>query len=417
MQDLLQVCPQIVHAPEHPPLSKRCQSSLRLWRSSQLQQTEAPPSPLHKLAYEFRLNPTQIEKIQPIRHYPKWEADVEIRIARKKEEAAEEDDLAEEEVRVYSDGSAIDGGVGAAAVLMKNGEVKDELRFYLGKVKERTVYEGEVVGMILAIELVRRAGGDGTMALGVDNQAAIRATKAFQSKAGHYLMDKFHDDLHAVIPDEDGRKLVVRWSPGHTGIEGNEAADERAKRAARGDASAGKLLPKSLRTAAKLPSILPISKSSTLQSFQSKIKKKAEKVVIRSPRYTTLQSIDPTAPSKHFANMIDRLPRRHSLLLFQLRTGHTPLNKHLHRIAKSPTAVCQQCNEGNESVHHFLFTCSTYTRQRNTLRSELGVKAQHMQHILNDPKCLKSLFKFIASTRRFTSSFGDVSPPKQLNKK
>jgi hypothetical protein len=47
------------------------------------------------------------------------------------------------------------------------------------------VYEGELVGMILAVYLIKEEGGKGTLALGVDNQAAIKATGAFNSKAGH----------------------------------------------------------------------------------------------------------------------------------------------------------------------------------------------------------------------------------------
>ncbi|KAG1851431.1 hypothetical protein DFJ58DRAFT_728872 [Suillus subalutaceus] len=147
----------------------------------------ATPSPLHKLLYKFKINPTQMENILPVHHYPKWEADVEICIARK-EEAAEEDKLADEELRVYLDGSAIEGGVGAAAVLMQGEEVRDKLRFHLGKDSEHTVYEGEIIGMILAVELLRRAGGEGTMALGVDNQAVIHATKSFNSQPGHYII-------------------------------------------------------------------------------------------------------------------------------------------------------------------------------------------------------------------------------------
>jgi hypothetical protein len=50
----------------------------------------------------------------------------------------------------------------------------DERRFYLGKIEEHTVYEGEIVGMILAVELLkerlrRRGRTRPTMALGVDN--------------------------------------------------------------------------------------------------------------------------------------------------------------------------------------------------------------------------------------------------------
>ncbi|KAG1765679.1 hypothetical protein EDD22DRAFT_738844, partial [Suillus occidentalis] len=110
----------------------------------------------------------------------------------------------------------------------------------LGSDEEHTVYEAELVGMILAIQMLKEEGGSrgGTMALGVDNQVAILATTAFQSRPGHHLVDTFHDDL----------KLVIRWSPGHKGIPGNEAADEEAKKAASGDSSNTHELPKSLLT-------------------------------------------------------------------------------------------------------------------------------------------------------------------------
>ncbi|KAG2741300.1 hypothetical protein P692DRAFT_20680544, partial [Suillus brevipes Sb2] len=82
---------------------------------------------------------------------------------------------------------------------MEGGRIIRESRFYLGTVDEHTVYEGEVVGMILAVKLLeeemRARGGRRTMALGADNQAAIRSTHIFQSKPGHYLMDKFHNEL------------------------------------------------------------------------------------------------------------------------------------------------------------------------------------------------------------------------------
>jgi hypothetical protein len=68
------------------------------------------------------------------------------------------------------------------------------------------------------------------MALGADNQAAIRATQAFNSKSGHYLMDIFHDDLRTIIPEFDQRKLTIHWTPGHCGITGNEAAPSSASK-------------------------------------------------------------------------------------------------------------------------------------------------------------------------------------------
>ncbi|KAG2141312.1 hypothetical protein DEU56DRAFT_911420 [Suillus clintonianus] len=61
-------------------------------------------------------NPSKIEKIAPVRHYTKWEPDVDTRIADTKERAAKEDEEATEDLRVYSDGYATEGKVGGAAV-------------------------------------------------------------------------------------------------------------------------------------------------------------------------------------------------------------------------------------------------------------------------------------------------------------
>lgn len=217
------------------------------------------PSPIHKTFNEFKINST--ETIQSVRHLSELTTDVETHIAETKERAYKEDEMAREELRAYSDGSMIDGGVGGAAVLMKGKEKIRERRFYLGSADKYTVYEGEVVGMILAVKLLldeklKRGGRRRTMALGVDNQEAIKATGASQSKPGHCLMDFFHDDLHNLLLYDNNDKLIVRWSAGHIGIPGNKQADEQAKRAARGEISETHLLPTSLCSPNDTPIIL-----------------------------------------------------------------------------------------------------------------------------------------------------------------
>lgn len=102
----------------------------------------------------------------------------------------------------------------------------------------------------------------------------------------------------------------------------------------------------------------------------------------QSPRYPRLRTIDPSAPSKHFADLISKLPRKHSSLIFQLRTGHVLLNKHLHRISKSPALICPACRQKEESVHYrdFILECSAYTRHRNSFRASLCRKT-YPQHV------------------------------------
>ena len=51
----------------------------------------------------------------------------------------------------------------------------------------------------------------------------------------------------------------------------------------------------------------------------------------------------------------------HLKKLFQLRVGLSCLNAHKnhHNFADTPSAACR-CQEGNETTHHFLFTCTFF---------------------------------------------------------
>ncbi|KAG2043292.1 hypothetical protein BDR03DRAFT_909915, partial [Suillus americanus] len=92
---------------------------------------------------------------------------------------------------------------------------------------------------------------------------------------------------------------------------------------------------------------------------------------------------------------------------FQLRTGHAPLNKHLHRITKISSPTCQQCHQPEETVHHFLIACPVYARQHHALQNELSPRASR----LNNRKCIKPLLRFILSTHGLEQIFRDVTPP------
>ncbi|KAG2755646.1 hypothetical protein P692DRAFT_20844482 [Suillus brevipes Sb2] len=98
-----------VHANKRP-LAKGIKNAYDYGKERDVKGKKRYPSPLHKLVYKFRINPSKVEKIDPVRHYPKWEPDVDIHIAEKAETAKIEDRLADENLRAYSDGSMVDGG-------------------------------------------------------------------------------------------------------------------------------------------------------------------------------------------------------------------------------------------------------------------------------------------------------------------
>ena len=67
--------------------------------------------------YKFKLKPDLLEKIEAIRQDPKWESDIAIRVAEKKEKAKSEESEDKSHIKVYMDSSRINGQIGAAAVL------------------------------------------------------------------------------------------------------------------------------------------------------------------------------------------------------------------------------------------------------------------------------------------------------------
>ena len=148
----------------------------------------------------YEVHPDNTETIQPVRQTPKWNAAFKVRIAPTKDQATDEESGDSAPVRIFSDGSGIEGNIGAAAVLYcrKNGaETKHVLRYYLGPETRHTVYEAEVAGEIMAQELLyhQTRGFGRHVSMYVDNQASILSTRTISPNPGHYLLDILHAKL------------------------------------------------------------------------------------------------------------------------------------------------------------------------------------------------------------------------------
>ena len=92
--------------------------------------------------------------------------------------------------QLYSDGSGLDGQVGAAVVLFIQGEEPKVVRFHLGTTADHTVYEAELMGLLLALHLLCSEQDVTRAIIRLDNQAVLHVLTTCESGLAQSIIDK-----------------------------------------------------------------------------------------------------------------------------------------------------------------------------------------------------------------------------------
>ena len=364
--------------------------------------TKRHKAPLHDLMQTFNIKPNALETVATTGGNPatRHKRPFKIEIAKDKKASVAADAEGMERIRVYSDGSAQEGKVGAAAVLIYPGKETRKLHYHLGTVEHHTVFEAELVGMILGLHLIKTQKSRTSYSLGADNQAALTAAATPGNKSGHYLADLLLTAAFKLqkVNGTANYSLLLRWTAGHMKIEGNEMADEEAKAAAEGLTSEALSLPRALRKPLKQ------NKSAAKQSHNSKLKAAWHKEWQKSPRAWKLKHIDPSLPSPKFLKLTSNpeISRKGASWLYQIRTGHFPLNAYLHRFKRMESASCPACGHSNETPQHFILDCPAYAHERWSLISGKSQKNREYAAIIGKTENAIELIAYIQATGRLT---------------
>jgi len=99
------------------------------------------------------------------------------------------------------------------------------------------------------LHIASRHGERKSFAIGVDNQATLKAFHSDLRSSAHHLAREVRRITNRALKKRGNtnHKLTLRWTAGHEGIPGNELADAEAKKAASGLTSDKHSLPAYLR--------------------------------------------------------------------------------------------------------------------------------------------------------------------------
>ena len=229
----------------------------------------------------------------------------------------------------FTDGSKTDHGVGCG-VFGPNTEL------FVAMGKWPTVFQAEVHAITLCARVNLEKGLAGAhIAIFSDSQAALKALQSWTFKSRQVL--ECYETLQKL---STRNKVTLYWVPGHKGIEGNEKADELAR--------------KGSSTTMVGPEPFCGIGWSTVKSL---IK---DKEIRRRNVYWNCS--DGLKQSKLLINPFSykealSYSRYELRVLTGFLTGHFGLNYHLRKLALSNTTICRLCLEDDETTLHVLCDC------------------------------------------------------------
>ena len=280
-------------------------------------------------------------------------------------------------ITCYTDGSKLESRCGAGYVITTNnnntiiGEASYRLPDYC------SVYQAELTAIREACNFIKEETNKHII-IWTDSLSSLMAIRSNNIRSKTVV-----NCLTAIRNIATTNTVELRWIAAHTGLWGNERADELAK------------------LGSTLDNILfcPFPQSRIKHLINSKVQVLDNNKWTKNKHNHTDSIIGSNEPSVISQLNNNYIKKRNSYrTILHMITGHCGLNKHLHNIKRSDTKMCPNCEETEETVEHFLGQCpATALLRENTFYHHYLTSRDIFRRY-----SLSSIIKFIRLTNRFS---------------
>lgn len=278
------------------------------------------------------------------------------------------------DTEIYTDGSKINGKVGAAAVIFQNGQAVKKLKYKLGiDCSNNQAEQIAILQALIEIKANRELEvGEKQVLVNTDSQITVELLK--NSQIRNKIIEEIKNETKHL--QENGWTIHVKWVKAHVGLRGNELADALAKEAAQDD---------------------------NLDIIYNKIPKthiirEAEEKGLRRWQTQWETTTKGTISKMFFPSVQERLKQRIPLngQITAFLTGHGKTRDYYNRFRIVDSALCK-CEKQNQTVNHLIYECTLLNRERQTLKQGIRQKGGHWPATNQDlvKIYLKEFIKFI----------------------
>ena len=256
--------------------------------------------------------------------------------------------------------------------------------------KNQLVYNGELEGIVLAMEKARTIATPGQpIRIFADNQAAIYRLQTPSDRPGQQWQIRAIKAAQELL--QIGVATTIEWVPGHEGVPGNEMVDAQAKQAA-------KEPPRSSATSLAMLGV-KIRQLQAREWLQALQEYKARSATDRRNTYASRYSWK-TSKRLSIPPTTDRLT---ASTFYQLKLNHGYLKDYLHRIGKRDSPLCS-CGQ-KQTTEHLLLGCKWLKEDRKWLEKELKGVRLSLRLLLHTKKGIEATLAFISRTKVGTRQF------------